>query len=230
MKILFFLTLFCLAGLNSFAQNCSQEEVEYLAQNADLVQELSQSCAFDCILASDQEQCVIECMAAELEVSKGCLQCNAYQVACVLDNCAAACIFPNSQACLNCIEQNCLPDYFVCIGDDDMDGFTEAGGDCNNQDPGINPAAVEVPNDGVDQDCDGNDLITTIDELQVDIQGWIPGMPLPEDLIGIEIYDLRGKLLYKGSPENTPEDLNGILLIRSVFRTGVESTQKWMGN
>ena len=40
-------------------------------------------------------------------------------------------------------------DYF----DDDYDGFTEFGGDCNDDDPLINPAMLEVPGNGIDEDC-----------------------------------------------------------------------------
>ncbi len=42
--------------------------------------------------------------------------------------------------------------------DEDGDGFSREQGDCNDGDPGVNPAASEVPYDGVDQDCDGTDL------------------------------------------------------------------------
>jgi hypothetical protein len=40
--------------------------------------------------------------------------------------------------------------------DDDHDGFV-AGFDCNDHDPHINQGAVDVPADGIDQDCDGLD-------------------------------------------------------------------------
>ncbi len=39
--------------------------------------------------------------------------------------------------------------------DDDGDGFSEADGDCNDDDASINPDATEVWYDGVDQDCSG---------------------------------------------------------------------------
>lgn len=39
--------------------------------------------------------------------------------------------------------------------DDDGDGFSECAGDCDDADPSINPGALEVCGDGVDQDCDG---------------------------------------------------------------------------
>ncbi|KKR24773.1 MAG: regulator of chromosome condensation [Candidatus Peregrinibacteria bacterium GW2011_GWE2_39_6] len=39
--------------------------------------------------------------------------------------------------------------------DNDGDGITESGGDCNDRDPEINVFALEVC-DGVDNNCDGN--------------------------------------------------------------------------
>lgn len=44
--------------------------------------------------------------------------------------------------------------------DGDGDGFTEEQGDCDDSDPEVYPGShsVEVPGDGVDQDCDGADL------------------------------------------------------------------------
>jgi hypothetical protein len=42
--------------------------------------------------------------------------------------------------------------------DDDGDGYTENQGDCNDDNAGIYPGAVEICNDKIDQDCDGEDL------------------------------------------------------------------------
>ena len=47
-------------------------------------------------------------------------------------------------------------------GDNDGDGFTESQGDCNNSNAGINPGASEICGDGIDQDCNGIDVICTL--------------------------------------------------------------------
>jgi hypothetical protein len=40
--------------------------------------------------------------------------------------------------------------------DNDGDGVTANAGDCNDCDPHINPSAIELPNDSLDNDCNGS--------------------------------------------------------------------------
>jgi hypothetical protein len=46
--------------------------------------------------------------------------------------------------------------------DFDFDGYTPAIGDCDDSDASINPAAVDVSDDGIDNDCDGFE-VTSLD-------------------------------------------------------------------
>ena len=49
-------------------------------------------------------------------------------------------------------------EFTVLIPDNDGDGFN-AESDCDDNDASIFPGAIEIPTDGIDQDCDGSDLI-----------------------------------------------------------------------
>jgi uncharacterized protein YjbI with pentapeptide repeats len=57
--------------------------------------------------------------------------------------------------------------------DNDGDGFTPAGGDCNDSNRTINPGAVDIANNGIDENCDGADRVETT-VLDNDGDGFTP--------------------------------------------------------
>jgi len=57
------------------------------------------------------------------------------------------------------IDNNCngIVDEGTTFYDDDGDGFSELGGDCDDADPALSPAVYDPPGDGTDWDCNGVD-------------------------------------------------------------------------
>ncbi|MEO1262504.1 MAG: MopE-related protein [Bacteroidota bacterium] len=95
-------------------------------------------------------------------------------------------VFPGATESCNGVDDNCdgqideglTTTYYA---DSDMDGFgdpnnfaqecdlppgfVENSDDCDDSNPGINPNATEIPNNGIDEDCDGMDDPSNVDEL-----------------------------------------------------------------
>jgi hypothetical protein len=83
--------------------------------------------------------------------------------------------------------------------DSDLDGYPDTL-DCSAQNPTIHPGAIEIPNNGVDEDCDGQDLITSSSGLEKNIS--IYPNPAHETLfietklaldLQVRLFDLIGR-------------------------------------
>ena len=69
------------------------------------------------------------------------------------------------QCVLQCTLPRCAPVNPNAI-DNDADGYTETQGDCNNTDPSIHPGAVDIPGNGIDEDCNGADAVQAISYIK----------------------------------------------------------------
>ena len=72
------------------------------------------------------------------------------------------CFNSKNNDCDNYVLDNTDPDCSSACTDFDNDSYSVEGGicgpvDCNDFDPGTNPAACDIKNDGIDQNCDGSD-------------------------------------------------------------------------
>ena len=96
-------------------------------------------------------------------------------------------VYPGADELCNNLDDNCdgnvdesitLVPYYLDndndgYGDDNNsvddcmlpDGYVEIGGDCDDNDAAINPDAVEIVNNGIDEDCNGNDQTTSTNSL-----------------------------------------------------------------
>lgn len=91
-----------------------------------------------------------------------------------------ASINPNaSEICGDAINQDCTGGDLACpeeCEDADRDGFGVGrgclGADCDDGNGGINPAAWDLPGDGIDQDCSGADLVLPEDCEDRDRDGY----------------------------------------------------------
>jgi len=97
--------------------------------------------------------------------------------------------------------------------DNDMDGFT-SDEDCNDSDPDINPDADEIPNNDIDEDCDGIALI-----IDVDMDGFNSDEDCDDD--NADINPDADEI-----PNNeVDEDCDGIALIIDVDMDGFNSDE-----
>ena len=110
------------------------------------------------------------------------------------------------------------------LADRDHDGASAAfgGGDCNDADARVGPLGVEVPDNGVDEDCSGSDLTAAA------LAALAPPPPkaaasarakVPEDLnlVLVTVDTLRADLGFAGYPRAVSPHLDALAARSTVF-------------
>ena len=116
------------------------------------------------------------------------------------------------------------------VSDRDRDGASAwfGGGDCREGDPQVGPLGVEIPDNGVDEDCSGSDLrAATLAALDHDKPAPDPSVkPAANDLVPkdlnvllITIDTLRADLGYAGYAQPVSPNLDALAARSTVFST-----------
>ena len=82
-------------------------------------------------------------------------------------------------------------------------GYVVNGDDCDDTNPTVNPDAEEIPNNGIDEDCDGEDLMTSMRAFENSLITVYPNPAkesiwvekIGDNLNSVSIYNVAGQLI-----------------------------------
>ncbi len=106
--------------------------------------------------------------------------------------------------------------------DADHDGFARrfGGGDCDDRNASINPAATDLPGNHIDEDCSGRDALVPPPRVRIATPAPSPDappMPRIDNLVFITVDTLRWDLHYAGNPNPISPRLDDLAARATVF-------------
>ena len=103
--------------------------------------------------------------------------------------------------------------------DRDHDGASAyfGGGDCDDRDPRRNPDAVDIPGNGIDEDCSGADLEPARPVVAARAASARPAVPRDLNLVLVTIDTLRIDLGFMGYPRPVSPNLDRLASRSTVF-------------
>lgn len=113
--------------------------------------------------------------------------------------------------------------------DADMDGYY-SDVDCDETNPDINPGAVDIEGNGIDENCDGEDIFVSISEQELEInihpnptQSVVNIELAQAKLISVEVYNIQGALVLnsKGSVVDLSTLNNGVFIFKIETDLGI---------
>ena len=91
---------------------CTNEADQEIVDTTDV-----EAISYDCALKNlGNAKAATECIQEETGLSDACVGCFGQVNACGMSKCLAQCIQPQSKACTECIDENCMPAFEECSG------------------------------------------------------------------------------------------------------------------